>query len=128
MKNLRLNQSQCETLHASLIFIHVIGALLLTLAIGLWVVPVYIASYCASIWMWYLLSKDEWVTLFIHNIRIDSIRICNNGYYHVGSTSTYFRITDRDTLIVYVNGKRTVYSKAGVFAVRVLRNRLERLK
>lgn len=128
MKNLRLTQGQYEMLHAFLIGWHVVSAVSLASIIGLWALPICLTSYCALVCVWYILSKDEWVTLFTKHARGGTLVKCKNDYYHIVDEGTYFRILITDTLIVYVNGKSVVYPKAGVFAVRILRCRLEKLK
>jgi len=128
MKNLRLNQGQYEMLHAFLIYLHALSTVPLALAIGLWALPICLASYFTITCVWCMLSKDEWVTIFTRHADKGTLVKCKNDYYHVVDEGTYFRITYSDTLIVYVNGKSATYAKAGVFAVRILRRRLEKLK
>lgn len=115
-------------LHAFLIGWHVLSAVSLASIIGLWALPICLTSYCALICVWYSLSKDEWVALFKKHADKGALVKCKDGYYHIVDEGTYFRILITDALIVYVNGKSVVYPKAGVFAVRILRRRLEKLK
>lgn len=117
----KLSRGGSEALYTLILCAHALACVPLILVLGLWVIPVVLASYFFTLGIWYRLSRDEWVKILVIKAATGKITYMNN-YYYVSDADYYFKITLSDMLVVYQPGKLPIYSKAGIIAVDVLKH------